>query len=171
MEWIAKKLIGMMRLLAVLFIFLITPSFLRAELTKKDLEEIRAIVKEEISHVEKRLDLLERSVDKRLEQFDKRLEQLDKRFEQIDKRFEQIDKRLGFIENLMIGMLGVFGGLCGVFVGLLLWDRRTFKDKAKEEAMRELEQKWRISEWINALKGLAEEDERLKEILKKWHLL
>jgi len=164
MEWMAKKLIGMMRLLAVLFIFLITPSFLRAELTKKDLEEIRAIVKEEISHVEKRLDLLERSVDKRLEQF-------DKRFEQIDKRFEQIDKRLGFMENLMIGMLAVFGGLCGVFVGLLLWDRRTFKDKAKEEAMRELEQKWRISEWINALKGLAEEDERLKEILKKWHLL
>lgn len=96
---------------------------------------------------------------------------VDKRFEQIDKRFEQVDKRLEFIQNLMIAMLGVFGSLCGVFVGLLLWDRKTFKEKAKEEAMKELEEKWRISDWINALREYAKTDSRLAEILKNCHLL
>jgi septal ring factor EnvC (AmiA/AmiB activator) len=33
-------------------------------------------------------------VDKRFEQVDKRFEQVDKRFEQVDKRLEQVDKRL-----------------------------------------------------------------------------
>ncbi len=96
---------------------------------------------------------------------------VDKRFEQIDKRFEQIDKRLEFMQNLMIGMLAVFGGLCGVFVGLLLWDRKTFKEKAKEEAMRDLEQKWRIGDWIGAFKEYAASNKELEEILKKCHLL
>lgn len=100
-----------------------------------------------------------------------RFEQLDKRFEQLDKRFEQVDKRLEFMQNLMIGMLAVFGSLCGVFVGLLLWDRKTFKEKAKEEAMREIEQKWRIGDWIGALKEYGTSNKELAEILKKCHLL
>lgn len=96
---------------------------------------------------------------------------VDKRFEQIDKRFEQIDKRLEFMQQLMIAMIAVFGGLCGVFVGLLLWDRKTFKDKAKEEAMRELEAKYRINDWISALKEYAKEKEDLAKILRKLNLL
>jgi len=144
-------------ILFLLIVLMYLPSLSFAELTKKDIEEIRTIVKEEIANVDKRIDLLEKSIDQR--------------FQQIDKRFEQIDKRLEFIQNLIIGMLAVFGGLCGVFVGLLLWDRKTFKDKAKEEAMKELEVKWKIPQWIEAFKELAEKDERLKEILKKCHLI
>ncbi|WP_353683966.1 hypothetical protein V4D30_08805 [Thermodesulfovibrio sp. 3907-1M] len=98
-------------------------------------------------------------------------ESVDKRFEQIDKRFEQIDKRLEFMQNLMIGMLGVFGGLCGVFVGLLLWDRKTFKENAKEEAMKEIEAKYRVGDWITALKEYSKERQDLAEILKKLNLL
>ncbi|GAB5046943.1 hypothetical protein [Thermodesulfovibrio sp. TK110] len=95
--------------------------------------------------------------DKSFTQEDKerliRIETTLKEFkESVDKRFEQIDKRLEFIQNIMIGMLGVFGGLCGVFVGLLLWDRKTFKEKAKEEAMKEIEAKYRIGDWITALR-------------------
>ena len=137
-------------ILFLLIVLMYLPSLSFAELTKKDIEEIRTIVKEEIANVDKRIELLEKS---------------------IDQRFQQIDKRLEFIQNLIIGMLAVFGGLCGVFVGLLLWDRKTFKDKAKEEAMKELEVKWKIPQWIEALKELAEKDERLKEILKKCHLI
>lgn len=141
----------MRKIILVLFIgLMVIPSFSFAELTKKDIEEIRTVVKEEIAHVDKRIDMLERSVDK---------------------RFEQIDKRLEFMQNLMIGMLAVFGSLCGVFVGLLLWDRKTFKEKAKEEAMRELEQKWRIGDWIGAFKEYAASNKELAEILKKCHLL
>jgi len=123
----------MRKIILVLFIGLIcVPSFSSAELTKKDIEDIRTVVKEEITHVDKRID----SLDKRIDLLER---SIDKRFEQIDKRFEQIDKRLEFMQNLMIGLLAVFGGLCGVFVGLLLRDRKTFKEKAKEEAIRELE--------------------------------
>ncbi len=149
------KLLSIIVLILSLSVIFVSPLY--AELTKKDMEEIRRVIKEEITDLEKNID--------------KRFEQIDKRFEQIDKRFEQIDKRLEFMQNLMLAMLGVFGGLCGVFVGLLLWNRKIFKEKAKEEAMRELEQKWRINDWITALKEYSQTDARLSEILKKLHLL
>jgi len=117
---------------------------------------------------DKRLDDLQRSVDQRFTQMDKRLDDLQR---STDQRFDQMDKRLEFMQNLMIGMLAVFGSLCGVFVGLLLWDRKTFKEKAKEEALKELEEKWRISAWIEAFRTYARGEPRLAEILKGVHLL
>ena len=111
------------------------------------------------------------TLDQRLSNIEMRLTRLEANVEAIDKRFEELNRRLGFIQNLLIGMLAVFGGLCGVFVGLLLWDRKTFKDRAKEEALRELEDKYRISDWINALKEYSKFDERLAEILKHLKLL
>jgi len=128
---------------------------------------------------DKRLDDMQRSVDQRFTQIDKRLDDLqrstDQRFDDMQRitnqRFDQMDKRLEFMQNLMIGMLAVFGSLCGVFVGLLLWDRKTFKEKAKEEALKELEEKWRISAWIEAFKTYARGEPRLAEILKGVHLL
>ncbi len=84
--------------------------------------------------------------------------------------FKQIDKRFEFIQNLMIGMLGVFGGLCGVFVGLLLWNRKTFKEKAREEAIKEIEEQ-KLKPLEDAIKEFAEVEPRLHEILKKFHIL
>jgi len=115
-----------------------------------------------------RLVRLEATLQTYMQQNDKRLDDLQRSTNQ---RFDQMDKRLEFIQNLMIGMLAVFGSLCGVFVGLLLWDRKTFKEKAKEEALKELEEKWRISAWIEAFKTYARGEPRLAEILKGVHLL
>ena len=97
-------------------------------------------------------------------------ESIDKRFEQLDKRFEQVDKRLEFIQNLMIGMLAVFGSLCGVFVGLLLWDRKTFKEKAKEEAVKAVEE-GKVKVILESLREYANLEPRLKDALKKFNLL
>ena len=97
-------------------------------------------------------------------------ESIDKRFEQVDKRFEQMDKRLEFIQNLMIGMLAVFGSLCGVFVGLLLWDRKTFKEKAKEEAVKAVEE-GKLKVILESLREYANLEPRLKDALKKFNLL
>ena len=126
-----------------------------------------------------RLVRLEATLQTYMQQNDKRLDDLqrstDQRFDDMQRttnqRFDQMDKRLEFMQNLMIGMLAVFGSLCGVFVGLLLWDRKTFKEKAKEEALKELEEKWRISAWIEAFKTYARGEPRLAEILKGVHLL
>jgi hypothetical protein len=115
-----------------------------------------------------RLVRLEATLQTYMQQNDKRLDDMQRSTNQ---RFDQMDKRLEFMQNLMIGMLAVFGSLCGVFVGLLLWDRKTFKEKAKEEALKELEEKWRISAWIEAFKTYARGEPRLAEILKGVHLL
>ncbi|MEM1986709.1 MAG: hypothetical protein QXQ24_08235 [Nitrososphaeria archaeon] len=92
------------------------------------------------------------------------------RLVRVEVKLTEMDKRLEFMQNLMIAMIGVFGGLCGVFVGLLLWDRRTFKEKAKEEAMREIEKKYKIDDWIAALKEYAKDKDDLASILKKLNL-
>ena len=97
-------------------------------------------------------------------------ESIDKRFEQVDKGFEQVDKRLEFMQNLMIGMLAVFGSLCGVFVGLLLWDRKTFKEKAKEEAVKAVEE-GKVKVILESLREYANVEPRLKDALKKFNLL
>ncbi len=115
-----------------------------------------------------RITRIEVTLQTYMQQNDKRLAEMQASG---DKRFEQIDKRLEFMQNLMIGMLVVFGSLCGVFVGLLLWDRKTFKERAKEKALQELERKWRISDWLEALKAYARTQPNLAEILKGAHLL
>ncbi len=131
--------------------------------------------KDRLKEIEIRLERLEttmkefkEAVDKRFEAMDKRLDEMDKRFEQ---RFEQLDKRLEFIQNLMIGMLAVFGGMTAAFVGLLLWDRKTFKEKAKEESIHEVEEKYKIKAWIEAFKEYAKSNPKFAEILKKVGLL
>lgn len=106
----------------------------------------------------------------RLIRIESKLEQHDKQFEQVDKRFEQVDKRLEFIQNLMIGMLAVFGSLCGVFVGLLLWDRKTFKEKAKEEAIKAVEE-GKVRDIIVALREIGQKDTNVAEALRHVGLL
>ncbi|MDD3554757.1 MAG: hypothetical protein PHC35_09635 [Deltaproteobacteria bacterium] len=128
---------------------------------RERLVRLEATLQTYMQQNDKRLDDLQRSVDQRLSDMQHTTNQ----------RFDQMDKRLEFMQNLMIGMLAVFGSLCGVFVGLLLWDRKTFKEKAKEEALKELEEKWRISAWIEAFKTYARGEPRLAEILKGVHLL
>jgi len=128
---------------------------------RERLVRLEATLQTYMQQNDKRLDDLQRSVDQRLSDMQRTTNQ----------RFDQMDKRLEFMQNLMIGMLAVFGSLCGVFVGLLLWDRKTFKEKAKEEALKELEEKWRISAWIEAFKTYARGEPRLAEILKGVHLL
>ena len=70
----------------------------------------------------------------------------------------------------MIGMLAVFGSLCGVFVGLLLWDRKTFKEKAKEEAVKAVEE-GKVKVILESLREYANLEPGLKDALKKFNLL
>ena len=135
--------------------------------TQKD-RELLVALKVKIEEMDKRFEQRFQEIDKRFEQIDKRFREVDKRFEQIDRRFEQVDRRFEFIQNLLIAMLGVFGGLCGVFVGLLLWDRKTFKDRAKEEAIREIEEKSRV---MKALKKYSEVEPKMADVLRSLGLL
>jgi uncharacterized protein YjiS (DUF1127 family) len=139
---------------------------------RERLVRLEATLQTYMQQNDKRLDDLQRTTNQRLDDLQR---STDQRFDDMQRitnqRFDQMDKRLEFMQNLMIGMLAVFGSLCGVFVGLLLWDRKTFKEKAKEDALKELEEKWRISAWIEAFKTYARGEPRLAEILKGVHLL
>ncbi|MBI3599277.1 MAG: hypothetical protein HY097_01355 [Nitrospinae bacterium] len=135
-----------------------------AELTKKDIEEIRSIMREELQHV-----------DKRFEQIDKRFEELR---EDMNKRFEQVDKRFEQMMSFMWILSTVFIGIAAVTIGFALWDRRTmirpFESKTKEienkiKEIGEMEGA-RLKNLISAFRELAKIDSNVAEILKKFNL-
>jgi predicted PurR-regulated permease PerM len=139
-----------------------------AALTKEDLEEIRAIVREEI-------EIRMRGIDKQFEQIDKRFEQVDKRFEQVDKRFEQIDKRFEQIMNFMWILVVIFVGITSTTIGFALWDRRTmvrpFEEKVKEIERSRAMNEDNINRLIQTLREIAKKDVEVADALKKFNLL
>jgi phage-related protein len=152
----------MSRVLLFIFIF---PMLSFANLTKDDLKEIRNIVKEE---VELRIDGLEKKMDAKFEAVDRRFEQIDRRFEQIDKRFEDQMSFLYLITSIFTAFtMGV--------IGFALWDRRTIIDRAKQESLKEIKDELssnldRLEKVVQVLHELAKVDDRVANILKKYHL-
>ena len=116
--------------IGVLLNFLLATSVL-SELTKTDLQAIRAIVKEEIAESEARTDLKLKVLTTRIDEMDKRLTasiaDVDKRLtnsiNSVDEKFtnsiSSVDKRLGFLQALMvvlaIPVIGVPVGICFYF--------------------------------------------------------
>lgn len=117
-------------------------------------------------------------IDKRFEQVDKRFDELrldmNTRFEQVDKRFEQMDKRLddmrwalGFIMSILLALFGY-----------IIWDRRTLM-KPMEEKIIAVEREIGIGErdgskftrLIDSLRELSKEDEKIANVLRRFHLL
>ena len=102
-----------------------------SELTKEDLQAIRAIVKEEIAESETRTDLKLQLLTTRIDEMDKRLTasiaDVDKRLtnsinsveEKFTKSISSVEERLGFLQVLMvvlaIPVIGVPAGICFYF--------------------------------------------------------
>ena len=89
-----------------------------SELTKEDLQAIRAIVKEEIAESETRTDLKLQILTTRIDEMDKRLTagiaDMDK---SVASSSSSVDKRLGFLQNLVIVLItAVIGVPVGIFV-------------------------------------------------------
>lgn len=92
-----------------------------SELTKEDLQAIRAIVKEEIAESEARTDLKLKVLTTRIDEMDKRL---------IDS-IASVDKRLGFLQALVIVLVtAVIGVPTGLFIYL---ERRTAKGNKESQ--------------------------------------
>ncbi len=108
-----------------------------------------------------------RSMEIRIEKLDTKV---DMGFQQIDKRFEQMEKQIDRLTQIMIA---IFGGqllLIATIIGLILWDRKSTVKRATDEALEKFE-KGKFSKLLDALKDLANEDERLYRVLKKYNLL
>ncbi len=102
---------------------------------------------------------------------DKQFEQIDKRFDQIDKRFEDINKRFENLIHLFAIIVGAFVAIVAVVIGFAFWDRRTIINAAKIETIKEIEKEGKLIDLIASLRKLAQEDSKIREVLKTYHLL
>lgn len=110
-----------------------------------------------------------------MEQTERRFEQIDKRFEQVDKRFEEVNKKIEMILVFMGILAGVFASITAVTIGFAIWDRRTmvrpFEDKVRKIEEELTDNKTRMKDFLEALRGLAKKDEELAKFLKERNLL
>ena len=92
-----------------------------SELTKEDLQAIRAIVKEEIAESETRTDLKLQILTTRIDEMDKRL----------TASITSMDKRVGFLQILVVTLIAA---IIGVPTGLFIYlERRTAKENKESQ--------------------------------------
>ena len=91
-----------------------------SELTKEDLQAIRAIVKEEIAESEARTDLKFQLLTTRIDEMDKRLTaSIADVNKGVTSSSSNVDKRLGFLQALVLVLVtAVIGVPVGIFIYL-----------------------------------------------------
>jgi hypothetical protein len=103
---------------------------------------------------------------------------MNQRFESVDQRFDSVDQRFDQIWSLM---LVVIGGIFGL-IGFIIWDRKTALkpleqrlDRIEQDLRHDLDiqhsQGSRVTRLINALRELAQKDEKLASVLRGFSLL
>jgi nitrate reductase NapE component len=126
-----------------------------------------------------RLIRLEATLQVFMQQTDKRFaelrEDMNKRFEEMrqdtNKRFEQIDKRIDQLITFLWILAGIFTALVVAVIAFAYWDRRTIIRRAKEEALKEMEEASRWKTILEALREVAIKDSNVAEALKRFNLL
>ena len=95
--------------------------------------------------------------------------------EDMNKQFDRVDAQFDRIVNIMLGIFGAFAAMCGGTIWFALWDRRTmirpFEDKVKKIEDDIAENRNKLHTLIEAFKTLSKTDEKVANILKKFHLL
>lgn len=106
----------------------------------------------------------------------------DKRFESLESnmnaRFEASDKRFDDTMNYLNTLIYLFAGVMGGLFIYVIWDRKTFLNSAALQAkdvvdsrLNEVQREGKLVELINAMRELAKEDPKVKNVLMKFHLL
>jgi len=135
--------------------------------------------RERLIRMEATLQVFMQQTDKRFaelrEDMNKRFQEMredtNRRFEQVDKRFEQIDKRIEDLITFLWILAGIFTALVVAVIAFAYWDRRTIIRRAKEEAIREMEEAGRWKTILEALRQVALKDANVAEALRKFNLL
>ena len=135
--------------------------------------------RERLIRLEATLQVFMQQTDKRLaelrEDMNKRFEEMredtNKRFEQVDKRFEQIDKRIDQLITFLWILAGIFTALVVAVIAFAYWDRRTIIRRAKEEALKEMQEAGRWKTILEALRQVAIKDSNVAEALRRFNLL
>ncbi len=126
------KMNRLLKIIVGLVLIITSAQFASADLTKNDIEEIRAIVREEVSRevgalrneMNAKIDGLKDEMNARFEEVDTRFKEVDTRFKEVDTRFKEIDKRFEGIYNLFHWLYILLSGiiaLIGIMVSSVLW--------------------------------------------------
>lgn len=102
----------------------------QAEETDKRILEQLALIRQDITNMDKRLDQMDsrlNQMDKRLDQMDSRLNQMDSRIDQMDSRIEQLDKQFWELKSdirqqhsdINNWLIAVCGGFITLLLGIL----------------------------------------------------
>ena len=136
-----------------------------------------------MQQTDKRFAELREDINKRFEEMradvNKRFEEMradtNKRFEEMredtNRRFEQIDKRIEDLITFLWILAGIFTALVVAVIAFAYWDRRTIIRRAKEEALKEMEEAGRWKTILEALRQVALKDANVAEALRRFNLL
>ena len=134
-------------------------------------------IERRVTEIEKSQAIFEerfKQIYKRFEVIDKRFEDMNKRFEDINKRFEDMNKRFDQLVNFLWIITGTFTAIMVGAFGFAYWDRRTIIAEAKRQIYDEMDREFKPEKFrklLNALREIAETDEKVREILRKEGLL
>jgi len=139
--------------------------------------------RERLIRLEATLQVFMQQTDKRFaelrEDMNKRFEEMradvNKRFQEMredtNKRFEQVDKRIDQLITFLWILAGIFTALVVAVIAFAYWDRRTIIRRAKEEALKEMEEASRWKTILEALRQVAIKDSNVAEALRRFNLL
>jgi ATP-dependent Clp protease ATP-binding subunit ClpA len=139
--------------------------------------------RERLIRLEATLQAFMQQTDKRFaelrEDMNKRFEEMradvNKRFQEMredtNKRFEQVDKRIDQLITFLWILAGIFTALVVAVIAFAYWDRRTIIRRAKEEALKEMEEAGRWKTILEALRQIAIKDSNVAEALRRFNLL
>jgi exonuclease VII large subunit len=156
----------------------------------KRFAELREDINKRFEQVDKRFEQLDRRIDDLRQEMNSRFEEMradtnkrfeemradtNKRFEEMredtNKRFEQVDKRIEQLITFLWILAGIFTALVVAVIAFAYWDRRTIIRRAKEEALKEMEEAGRWKTILEALRQVAIKDSNVAEALKRFNLL
>jgi hypothetical protein len=145
----------------------------------KRFAELREDINKRFEQVDKRFEQLDKRIDDLRQEMNSRLEEMradtNKRFEEMrqdtNKRFEQIDKRIEQLITFLWILAGIFTALVVAVIAFAYWDRRTIIRRAKEEALKEMEEASRWKTILEALRQVAIKDSNVAEALRRFNLL
>lgn len=135
------------------------------------------MIYQKLLEIEKKVTEIEKKqavFDERFKQIDRRFEMIDRRFEDINKRFEDMNKRFDQLYTFLWIISGIFTAIMVGAFGFAYWDRRTIIAEAKRQVYDDMNREFKPDKFkklLDALRELAEVDEKVREILKKQGLL
>lgn len=162
-------------ILTAVFIF-IHISYLYAEdgFTQRDRELLIGLTVK-MQEIDKRFEMVDKRIDDVNRRFDDMNQNVNQRFDDVNRKFDDMhnnmNNRFGDMFNYFWILAGIFTSFTITVIGFAFWDRSTMINKAKKETIEEIEKSGLSVNLLNVLRKIAQEDSKLADVLRQFHLI